>query len=142
MCLIRHMKYVLPRCAGGEMRISRHFLEEQDMTLIRVRGELDDNKLMRYAVALNRIVEKSGAVRHIVDFREVSCLKRLSVLGVTEYAKREPDQPEGSLALLISDSSFHFGMARAYQTFALEKRMAVEIFQERDAAVAWCGRGG
>jgi hypothetical protein len=117
--------------------VKRHYIKESNIILTKVFGDMTDPHLFRHLLANKREAEGASDFKQLIDFREVGCMKGLTVRAVTEYAKYEPERPGSLLALLIPDSHFHFGMARAYQTFVLEKRKSVEIFKDLDSAEAW-----
>ena len=119
------------------MRITRRFIEEDNFLLTKISGTLNDQRLMKYLTLLNRNAQRLTACKQLVDCRGVSCMNDISVRGTTEYAKQEPTQQEDLLALLIPNGPLSFGMARVYQTFATEKRRAVQIFCDFDQAKAW-----
>jgi len=119
------------------MKITRKFIEEHDRMLTKVSGGLCDTQLARYMTVICREKGARPSGKQLIDLTEVGCINNLSVRGVTNYSKREPERPSSQLALLVGDCAVHYGMARAYQTFAVEKRLSVEIFQEKDAAFAW-----
>jgi hypothetical protein len=119
------------------VRVKRHYIKESHIIRTKVFGEMTAPHLFRHLCANKGEAEGASDFKQLIDFREVGCTKGLTVHAVTEYAKREPVRSDSLLALLILDNSFHFGMARAYQTFVLEKRKSVEIFKDVDSAEAW-----
>ena len=119
------------------MRVKRHYIKERNLIRTKIFGEMADPHLFRHLLANKGEAEGPSDFKQLVDFRDVGCMKGLTVRAVTEYAKREPERTGSLLVLLIPDSPLHFGMARAYQTFVTEKRKSVEIFTDLDSAEAW-----
>jgi len=119
------------------VRVKRDYIKESNLIRTKVFGDMTSPQLFRHLLANKGEAEGPSDFKQLIDFREVGCMKELTVHAVTGYAKREPERPDSLLALVVPDSPLHFGMARAYQTFVIEKRKSVEIFTDPDSAEAW-----
>jgi len=122
------------------MRVLRRIVKEQDLVLTKISGCLNDKQLMKYISVLGRTDGEKPQTKQLVDCRNVTCMRKMTVRGATSYAKREPIEQDHLSALLIPDNSLSFGMARAYQTFASEKKRNVEIFKDFDHAMVWLNK--
>ncbi|MCP4550167.1 MAG: hypothetical protein GY835_27210 [bacterium] len=119
------------------MGFSRFYLKELDFILTRHPRELDDESLIRYTIDFNKEFEGSVRFREISDCRGLQGIDNLTVEGTTRAAELEIDRPNCRLAILVKDTKEHYGMARAYQMFASDKRGAVEVFTDLTKALIW-----
>ena len=119
------------------MGFSRYYLKKYKFMFTKISGEVNDQNLEEHVIALNMETEGVSDLREIADCRSIENMSRLTVQGTVNCAQLENNRPKSLLALLVSDSSMLFGMARAYQTFSAGRRKSVEIFKDINKAIAW-----
>lgn len=123
------------------MRVVRRFIGEHDLLFTKIRGRIHDDRLLKYASALNGRSKDMCSSKQLIDFREVSCIRRVTLEGTASYAEKEPARPGNLLALLIPDDPKSREFASAYKDKALGKRRGVEVFTNLDQALRWLDDG-
>ncbi len=119
------------------MGFSRHYLKDHRFMFTKISGEVNDQNLVQHVIDLNKETEGISDLRELADCREISSLEKLTVQGTATSGDTERDRPDSLLARLVTDSTLLFGLARAYQTFAENKRKSVEIFKDIHKALTW-----
>ena len=103
----------------------------------KISGEVNDQNLRQHVVDLNRETEGIYDLRELADCRDIQDMRHLSAQGTADCAQIENKRPNSLLALLVSESSLLFGMARAYQAFSQDRRKDAQIFKNLDDALVW-----
>ena len=119
------------------MIFSRHFSKDHNFMYTKIAGEINDQNLRQHVIDKNKETEGISNFRELADCREISCMDSLTVQGAADSADTERDMHDSLLAILVTNSTLLFGLARAYQTFAEDRRKSVEIFKDIDKALAW-----
>ncbi|MDH5641064.1 MAG: hypothetical protein OEY28_07200 [Nitrospira sp.] len=122
------------------MGFSRHWLRDHGFVLTMVRGSINGRSLMEHVRALNQESHGISGLKELVDCRELIDVSALSVCGVTDASMSETKKPGSRLVFLLpKHSPVLYGIARAYQMFAMERRDAVMISTDFVEAVQWLG---
>lgn len=99
--------------------------------------EINDQNLFEQVLALNLQAPGITDLKELGDCRNLKYADNLSVNGTTQAAASEIDRPESLLALLIHDDKLIYGLVRAYQAFAEDRRKSVKIFTKIEEALYW-----
>ncbi|MCK5519677.1 MAG: hypothetical protein KAI81_01070 [Candidatus Marinimicrobia bacterium] len=119
------------------MGFSRYFQKDHNFMFTKISGEINDDNLMDHVLALNKKTDGITNLKELADCREITSMEKLTVQGIVRCSQSETNRPESLLALLVTDSTFLYGMARAYQTFSIDRRKAVMIFKNINEALIW-----
>ncbi len=122
------------------MGFHRYFLKQNNFILSKVSGQLNDQDLMQQVISLNRETKEMPDFRELSDCSNLESIEELTVQGTTRCAQTENSRSESLLAILITDSKLHYGMARVYQMLAEENRKTVKIFTDLHKALAWLAK--
>jgi hypothetical protein len=124
------------------MGFSRHHLESQRFVISYVTGVVDDHALGDHVRQLNELTQNMPHLMEVADCRTVTAVDGLSVNGAVLAAELEVHRPESRFAIVLSPGNeLHYGLARAYQTFAEPKRGKVELLTDLDEALVWLFAG-
>ena len=126
------------RGASTYMGFHIKLFRDERFLLTRVVDTIDGASLLEHVFDVNAETEGLDGVRELADCRELKSVAGLSVGMTTASAEQETKKVGSRLAILTPpDNDLIYGMARAYQTLALESRAAVEVFRDYDAAINW-----
>lgn len=106
----------------------------------RISGEINDEDLKQHVIDFNKETEGISDLRELADCRDLLNLEALTVKGTSDCAILEDNKPESLLAILVTESSLLFGMARVYQIFAEGRRECVKIFKDINSALKWLAK--
>ncbi len=124
------------------MPFERRYCPEQRFMLTTLGGRIDDDDLMDHVLALN---EQTAGIEGLLEFGDCAGVKdidSLSVRGTTRCAEREAVKPGSRLVIYVPPNDpLTFGLARAYQAFAEDKRDAVRGCSSVDEALTWLTQG-
>ena len=119
------------------MGFSRHYLKDNNFMFTRITGEVNDQNLRQHVIDLNRESEGISDLRELADCTGIKSMENLTVKGTSGCADLENNRPNSLLAILVTDSALLYGMARAYQAFSEDRRESVQIFKDKNEALAW-----
>lgn len=119
------------------MSSTLHLLKEKKFLLTSLSGELTDDTLLQHVLNLNGVVEGIANLLELADCRTLTSLEKLTVKGTCLCADRENLKPGSRLAILVLDNPMMVSLAKGYQTFARDKRAAVEVFTNYHSALNW-----
>jgi hypothetical protein len=119
------------------MGFSHHFLLDPNFLVTKMSGELDDDLLLKHVMDLNDEAKWMTNLKELADCRNITNLDKLTTQGTVTAASAEHDKPDSKLAILVTDSSLLYGLARAYQMQAEIHRQEVRIFNTLVEAITW-----
>ena len=119
------------------MGFARHYLKDYNFMYTKIYGEVNDQSLQQHVISLNKETDGISGLRELADCRELSEMTALTVQGTANCACLENRRPYSLLAILVTDSTLLFGMARAYQAFSEDRRKSTEIFRDINQALEW-----
>lgn len=122
------------------MGFSLHYLKDHRFMYTRISGEINDQDLKQHVIDFNKETEGISDLRELADCRDLINLEALTVKGTSYSAILEDNKPESLLAILVTESSLLFGMARVYQIFAEGRRESVKIFKDINSALKWLAK--
>ena len=118
----------------------RHYLKDHNFMYTKISGEVNDQNLKQHVADLNKETEGVSNLIELADCREISCLEKLTVQGTAKSAAIERARQDSLLAILVSDSTLLFGLARTYQAFSEDRRKDTQIFKNLNDALTWLTR--
>ena len=119
------------------MTFARYYDYDHDFVVTVIDGVMNDDNLMKHVIELNEATKSMVNMREFGDATGITDMSELTAMGASRCATHESHRPTSKLAILVSDNPVVYGMARAYQTFSMEKREDVQIFHTKVEALAW-----
>ena len=119
------------------MKSVRSYPHEFNLVITTTPEELNDQNLLEQVKKLNRETAGISDLKEIGDCHNLEDVSKLTVEATIRAGSSENDGPGSLFALLIPDNKLVFGLARACQTFAEDRRKSVMIFAGIEKALEW-----
>lgn len=108
----------------------RFYKANSDFVYVKLSSDVDDKQLAEHISLYNIEAKERTGLLELCDCRQITSIEKITVQGCVEIGERDTGQNRflgGKLAFLVSNE-LQFGLARAFQTFAIESGRKIEIF--------------
>ena len=105
-------------------------------------GDIDDDQIREHILQLDIEAANIVGLLELFDVRNILSSDKVSVSGLVHLGQKHPmvmpRNKTGKLAILVSNP-LHYGLARAFLTFAVEDGGSAAIFYDYDDALEFLG---